>query len=174
MSAPSQEPTEIQPASTHPLISHRLRELYRFNGLVALRDRTRLLGGKVAMMDEQDVFTLADGRKVHLEWIRISQTFLGFLEGSPSACSRHIREELRQKAELRGWQVIDTHGDVLPKFQCIASLKSHMPVRTGGYSYLDLCWFVDGLDANVRELLAELLPCVDWEHRALDGSWDDL
>ena len=126
------------------------------------------------MMSKQDVFTLADNRQIHLEWIRISQTFLGFFEGSPSVCSEHIREELRQKAELRGWQVIDTHGDVLPKFQCIASLKSYRQVRTGDYSYLDVCWFVDRLDANIGELLAQLLPQVDWERHALDGSWDDL
>src|SRR4051794_21735913 len=114
MTAPSQEPTRTQLASAHPVNSQRLRELYRFDGLVGLRDRARLLGGKVAMTGEQDFFTLADGRRIHLEWIRISQTFLGFLVGSPSACSKHIREgELREKAELKGWQVIDTHGEVL-------------------------------------------------------------
>jgi hypothetical protein len=155
-------------------MSHRLREIYRFDGLEGLRDRTHLLGGKVAMTGEHDVFTLADNRIVRIEWLRISRTFLGFYEGTPSACSRGIREELRQKAELRGWQVIDSHGEVLPRFQCIASLMSHKPVRTGHYSFLDVCWFVDSLDANIGELLVQLLPHVDWEQRALDGSWDNL
>jgi hypothetical protein len=130
--------------------------------------------GKVATMGDDEVFALADGRRIHLEWIRVSQTFLGFLIGSPQACSAYIREELRKKAEIRGWQVIDTHGDVLPRFQCVASLKSYKPVKMWDYSYLDVCWFVERLDLSLRELFVQLLPHVDWDHRALDGSWNDL
>ncbi len=126
------------------------------------------------MMDSDEVYALADGRQIHLDWIRVSRTFLGFMVGLPQACSTHIREELRQKAELRGWQVIDMHGEILPRFQCIASLTSYECVRSGDYSYLDVFWFVDSLDVSLRGFVADVLPHVDWDHRALDGSWDDM
>src|SRR5258708_24431954 len=158
MMDPSHEPSDRRaesigtsqagPSSFRDARFRRLREVYRFDGLAELRDGARLMRGKVAMMDSDEVYALADGRQIHLDWIRVSRTFLGFMVGLPQACSTHIREELRQKAELRGWQVIDMHGEILPRFQCIASLTSYECVRTGDYSYLDVCWFVDSLDVS--------------------------
>jgi hypothetical protein len=126
-------------------------------------------------MQRDEDFTLAGGRRVSLQWVRVSRTFLEFVDGTPERCSAHVRAKWREKAELRGWQVIDPHGDVLPAFQCVASLKSDTPARIAEwhYSSLDVCWFVESVDVNLRELVANVLPHVDWEHRAIDGSGDD-
>jgi hypothetical protein len=64
-------------------------------------------------MRQDEKFSLANGRTIHLESVRVSRTFLGYLEGSPESCSAGVRERWREKAELRGWQVIDPHGEIL-------------------------------------------------------------
>jgi hypothetical protein len=127
-------------------------------------------------MQRDDEFSLADGRTIRLESVCVSNWFLGYLEGTGAACSADVRRKWREKSELRGWQVVDMHGEILPPFQCVASFKSYRPVRIleWHYSYLDICWFVGSLDISLRNLIVNLLPHVDWEHRALDGSWDDL
>ena len=89
---------------------------------------------------------------------------------------RRCPREVAGKGGARGWQVIDPHGEILPELQCVASFKSYAPTRIPewDYSYLDVCWFVESLDVNLRDLVASVLPYVDWEHRALDASWNDL
>jgi hypothetical protein len=124
---------------------------------------------------EDDVFTLADGRKIDLESIQVSQTFMGFLEGSPQASSAVIRERIRETAKIIGWQVIDTHGDVLPRFTCVAKLQSFQPVRSGDWDYstLDVMWFLESIDINLRDLITKLLRHVDWDNRAFNHSRED-
>ena len=121
-------------------------------------------------------FLLTNGRTIVMKRVTISETFLGTLQGLPDVSSRRIRNSWREKSELRGWQVIDPHGDVLPRYQCVASFESNKPTRVleWDYSYLDVCWFTNCLDRNLRELFADILPELDWEQRALDGSWSDV
>jgi hypothetical protein len=126
-------------------------------------------------LQRDDVFLLTNGRDVLLESLRVTGTFRNFLEGAPEVCSEVIRKGWREKEDLRGWQVVDLHGAILPPFQCTASFRSFRPTRVSewDYSSLDVCWYVERLDVNLRDLVANVLPHVDWENRAIDGTYDD-
>ncbi len=121
-------------------------------------------------------FTLTSGRVVMLDLFHALPTYLLFnAAGRGGTVGDWVAEVVQRLHYGSGVPLA-----VLPApdpltgswYLCVAQLSSSplsglRDVAVQG-SYLTLCWFVDSVDAPIRELVAQALPGIGWEAQARD------
>lgn len=123
------------------------------------------------------------GRRILLDWLRVSYSYLGVIEGHPGYINRRILSELPDKmAELLGGvpfvvvPVALEEGQPLPTYQFIASFTSMEGVsgRAGFGSSLGVAWFRDDIQEPLESILNATLSRIDWDRHAGEFDWADL
>jgi hypothetical protein len=119
-------------------------------------------------------FTLATGREVWLGSFHVIPTYL--LHNHPTGTvPERVAELVRQLYFPSGVPLhvmMPTGNEALPDSICIARLCS-TPISelrdvAVQESYLTVCWFVQSVDARIRDLIDLALPEIEWEQQAHD------
>jgi len=117
---------------------------------------------------------LASGRRVWLDQLHILPTTIDWSNASaPKPMDRRLPELV---ATLYGSGSLpllmkEACSNILPPVTCIASFESDPMEKRDvavNYSFLVICWFTEGADKPVRQLVCEGLASVDWERYAQD------
>lgn len=118
-----------------------------------------------------DHFELDSGRVVSIETISIRNTYESLLEADP----RHLNEFIWKRTVDQLRREFGEHVLILkpfeprlPAYRFVAVMHSD-PLPDRGpmdYSYVKLCWFQDGLNGNLVELVRQAAKGLDWEKHA--------
>jgi len=119
--------------------------------------------------------TIDSGRELELEQLFIQEALLGALAGKPLALRKCVLDGLPETIEriMGGHQaplIITPNAERLPRFLLIAGLSSTpvQPDEDADASHLVVCWFDDGVEAPVLELVHRAIRSVDWDRHAVN------
>lgn len=119
---------------------------------------------------------LPNGREVFLVRLKMAGTYSGVIEGTAKTASQHIRKDLTERAAGmlppgRPLAVVEPPQGDLPQWICMAELESRRGVHNTDPDFnsrLYVCWFMADTARSLDEVIASVLPQVDWEQLAED------
>lgn len=128
------------------------------------------------------VYNCINGRNVHLVGFRMLGTYSGMLEGSIEDASKYIRTNLNERvARLlppnSPLVVVEPPQGELPQWICIGEFESNRGARNSDpdfNSQLNICWLMADTSRSLDEVIASILPYVDWEGNAKDYDLMDF
>lgn len=117
--------------------------------------------------------TIDSGRELELEQLFIREALLNALAGKPQALRTCVLDGLpetieRIMGEHQASLILTPKGERLPRFLLMADLSSTpvQPDEDADSSRLVVCWFDDGVEAPVLELVHRAVRSVDWDRHA--------
>lgn len=122
------------------------------------------------------VHRLPNGREVYVVRLAMAGTYAGVLEGTPERASQHLLWSAESRAAhlsppAKPLVVVPPSQMPLPSWTCVAELESRRGVRSDDPDFnsrLYVCWFTDRTDQSIDDMIASVLPQVDWEGQAED------
>ena len=119
---------------------------------------------------------LPNGREVFLVRMNMVGTYSGVIEGSAKTASQQIWRRLKERAaEMlppgRPLAIVEPPKGELPHWMCMAELASGRGVHITDPDFnsrLYVCWFMADTAKSLDEVIAAILPQLDWEGIAED------